>query len=140
MKFWDSSAIVPLLVNEAGSSEVEAVFRRDPVQIVWCLTAVEVSSALARRQRGRVLADETAESARASLRALAEAWEETIALDVVRSRAIRLLQSHSLGAADSLQLAAALVASDERPEGFPFVCLDARLRDAARREGFSVAP
>lgn len=140
MRFWDASAIVPLLVNEPGSSEVATIFRRDPIQIVWCLTAVEVSSALARRQRERALEDDAVETARATLRALAEAWEETIALDAVRSRAIRLLQSHPLGAADALQLAAALVASDERPEGFPFVCLDARLRDAAKREGFLVSP
>ncbi len=140
MRFWDSSAIVPLLVNESGTAAVETLFRRDPIQIVWCLTAVEVSSALARRQRERILEGEIEETARATLRTLADSWEETVSLDAVRSRATRLLQSHPLGAAHALQLAAALVASDEHPEGFPFVCLDDRLRAAARREGFLVSP
>ena len=41
-------------------------------------------------------------------------------------------------AADALQLAAALVATGERPGDLPFVTLDHRLAEAARREGFSV--
>jgi hypothetical protein len=48
--------------------------------------------------------------------------------------------SHPLRAADALQLAAALVWCDEAPQGTAFVCLDDRLRDAARREGFAVLP
>lgn len=43
-------------------------------------------------------------------------------------------------AADALQLAAALIACDEQPSLPPFVALDHRLADAARREGFRVLP
>jgi hypothetical protein len=39
-----------------------------------------------------------------------------------------------------MQLGAALVAVADRPAGHAFVCTDGRLRDAARREGFSVLP
>ena len=140
MRFWDTSAIIPLLLEEPTSTDVLAVLRDDPVQLVWCLTEVEIASALARRQREGLFDEETGKSVLAELRALGDRWQEIVALEQVRSRAIRILRIHSLGAADSLQLAAALVASDERPEGFPFVCLDARLRDAARREGFLVGP
>jgi hypothetical protein len=45
-----------------------------------------------------------------------------------------------LRATDALQLAAALVWCDETPRGEPFVCLDERLGDAARREGFRLLP
>jgi hypothetical protein len=45
-----------------------------------------------------------------------------------------------LRAADALQLAAALIVCDERPESLSFVCLDDRLREAARKEGFPVLP
>jgi hypothetical protein len=45
-----------------------------------------------------------------------------------------------LRAADALQLAAALVWSDESPTGEGFVSLDDRLREAARRQGFEVLP
>jgi len=62
------------------------------------------------------------------------------ALDLVRSHALRLLHTYSLRAADALQLGAALVACDEKPEALPFVCIDDRLRNAARKEGFRVLP
>jgi hypothetical protein len=56
----------------------------------------------------------------------------------VRERARRLLEIHPLRAADSLQLGAALLTSEETPQGFPFVTLDRRLADAAEKEGFHV--
>jgi uncharacterized protein len=59
---------------------------------------------------------------------------------LVLERAERLLAVHSLSAADALQLGAALVACDEQPRGEGFACLDGRLREAARREGFAVRP
>jgi len=71
---------------------------------------------------------------------LSARWEEVGALELVRSRALRLLNTHAIRAGDALQLAAALIACDERPESLPFVCLDDRLRDAARKEGFPVLP
>ena len=140
MRFWDSSAIVPLVVNDAATPGVSALFRQDPGQIVWCLTEVEVHSALARRDRDGGLEKENGTIARKSLVELARSWEEVVVLDAVRSRAIRLLRAHPLRAADALQLAAALVVSEERPEGLPFVSLDDRLSDAARKEGFPVLP
>jgi hypothetical protein len=48
--------------------------------------------------------------------------------------------AHPLRAGDALQLAAALVSSEDAPQGETFVCLDTRLRDAARREGFAIRP
>jgi hypothetical protein len=50
------------------------------------------------------------------------------------------LRAHPLRAADALQLAAALMWCDEAPTGETLVCLDDRLRDAARREGFAILP
>jgi predicted nucleic acid-binding protein len=140
MRFWDASAIVPLVVNEAASPAVEALFREDPGQVVWCLTEVEVHSALARRDRDGSLERGPRVTARESLEELARSWEEVVVLDTVRSRAIRLLRAHPLRATDALQLAAALVVCDERPEGLPFVSLDDRLSDAAHKEGFPVLP
>jgi hypothetical protein len=62
------------------------------------------------------------------------------AVDAVKVRARRLLGTHQLKAADSLQLAAALTATHDLPFGHGFVCLDERLADAARGEGFAVLP
>ena len=139
MKFWDSSAILPLLLDERTSASVAAVYENDERQIVWCLTEVEAVSALARRERqgGRPV---DVERARTTLKILSERWEEVTSVESVRTRAIRLLGTHGLRAADALQLAAALVFCDERTESLPFVCLDDRLAEAARKEMFPVLP
>jgi len=139
VRFWDSSAILPLLLEEKGSASAAAVLIDDPFQIVWCLTEVEVVSGIQRRVR-EGLATEDVVHARSRLEELADHWKEVSAIESVRRRALRLLATHTLRAADSLQLAAALVLSEERPESLSFVCLDERLRDAARREGFPVLP
>jgi len=47
---------------------------------------------------------------------------------------------HSLRAADSFQLAAALIWAEENPQGLDLVCLDQNLREAAFKEGFAVLP
>jgi hypothetical protein len=47
---------------------------------------------------------------------------------------------HDLRAADALQLAAAITASEDRPETLPLVSLDRRLAEAAEREGFTIVP
>lgn len=80
------------------------------------------------------------ESFRSAWKILADYWREIAAVERTRARALRLLSVHPLRSGDALQLAAALIASEERPESLPFVCLDDRLRDAARREGFTVLP
>lgn len=139
MKYWDASAILPLLLDEATTPGVQAVYEEDSDLTVWCLTLVEAASALARRSRQSFEAD-ALEIARVELERLAESWTEVGSVEPVRSRALRLLNTHPLRAADALQLGAALVASEERPESFSFVCLDDRLGDAARREGFRVLP
>ena len=66
------------------------------------------------------------------------ALSHIVALEHVSERALRLLDVHDLRAADALQLAAALVASRERPQSIAFATLDQRLAIAARAEGFPV--
>lgn len=139
MKYWDASAVVSLVIGETRTAGLREMLTQDPEQVVWCLTEVEIASALARRER-ESLANEAADAARREVSKLASRWRPVTSVDPVRDRALRLVRTHPLRAADALQLAAALVASDERPEALPFVCLDDRLREAARREGFAVFP
>lgn len=56
----------------------------------------------------------------------------------LRGTARRLLQVHPLRCANSLQLAAAVIASEGLPASLNIVTLDERLASAARREGFMV--
>lgn len=140
MKFWDASAIVPLLLGEDGRDAVLAELERDPGMFVWWGTPVECVSAIGRREREGALALADATLAIDRLRALAEAWHEVLPSDLVRATAQRLLRVHPLRAADSLQLAAAVVAGEGDPGRLPFVSLDERLNEAALREGFRVLP
>jgi predicted nucleic acid-binding protein len=48
VKFWDASAIVPLLVAETTTERVQALAQRDPDMLAWWGSAVECASALAR--------------------------------------------------------------------------------------------
>ena len=41
MKFWDASAIVPLLIAEPTTRRVQALASRDPDMLVWWGSEVE---------------------------------------------------------------------------------------------------
>jgi hypothetical protein len=138
--FWDSSAVVPLLVAETASAAVSASIIEDKEVTMWWATPLECQSALYRRHRDAPLAAEVMAAATERLRAMVEHADTVSPTDEVRRRAGRLVSVHPLRAADALQLAAALIWCEEQPHGEGFVCLDARLRDAAQREGFDVRP
>lgn len=138
MKFWDSSAVVPLLVHEDATDAALARAREDPELAVWWGTPVECASAIARLERDGAPPDRVAE-AFARLDDLAHAWTEVEPHDEIRQVARRLLRVHPLRAADALQLAAAYLVSERRPLTLEIVTLDERVRLAALKEGF-VAP
>ena len=140
MKFWDSSALVPLCFRESSSDALRRIANTDEDMVVWWASRIECVSAMARRRREGVLSTEAERKARAILSAMAEAWSEVQPTEIVRERAERLLMVHPLRAADGLQLASALVWAEESPRGLDVVCLDQNLREAALREGFTVLP
>jgi uncharacterized protein len=138
MRFWDSSAILPLVVEETTSDPATRYYEAFPELVVWWGTSVECVSALARLEREGAIQTGDVTQALRQLQALQNAWNEVQPLDTVRAVAQRLLRLHPLRAADALQLGAALVAADHRPQAWEFVCLDVRLAAAAEREGFGV--
>jgi predicted nucleic acid-binding protein len=138
VRFWDASAVVPLLVSETVTGPVLDLLEQDPSMIVWWGTPIECASAVARREREGSLSSAGVTEALARLRQLAAAWQEIEPVEQVRTTAQRLLRVHPLRAADSLQLAAAVIAAEHETGSLPFVCLDDRLAGAAEREGFPV--
>jgi predicted nucleic acid-binding protein len=138
--FWDSSALVPLLVAEQRSGDVTTLIAEDKEMTMWWATPLECQSALYRRHREAPLETKVMAAATERMRAIVEHADTVSPTDEVRRRAARLVSVHPLRAADALQLAAALIWCEEQPHGETFVCLDARLRDAAHREGFDVKP
>jgi len=138
MKYWDSSAVVPLLTEDAATSRMQAIYGEDSTMIVWWGAPVECMSALARLEREERLDTVSITKAARRLKQMQRLWQEVQPLETLRDIAMRLLRVHPLRTADSLQLAAAIMASEHRPSTMEFVCLDARLTLAAQREGFNV--
>lgn len=139
MIFWDSSALVPLLVSEAATRSVAASYARDPEVVVWWATPVECASTVARLEREQALSFADAGRALARLDALASSWLQVEPSDEVRETARRFLRVHPLRSADALQLAAAYLAAERRPPTLTLATLDDLLRVAAAREGFLLA-
>lgn len=139
MRFWDTSAVVPLLLEQTATVSVEALLSEDPEIVAWWGTPAECASAAARlRREGRLTVVEE-ERVLDLLALLRDSWLEVLPSEDVRERAFRLLRVHPLRAADALQLAAAGVwAADTRGAGL--VTFDERLATAARLEGFRVLP
>ncbi len=138
MRFWDASAVVPLLLRQKASVAARTLYRRHPNVVVWWGTAVECESAIARLERAGEVTPEESAHARQRLSEAEAGWTEVEPSRAVRSAARRLLRFHDLRAGDALQLASAVVFADGEPSSVPVVCLDARLSAAARREGFTV--
>jgi predicted nucleic acid-binding protein len=138
--FWDSSAIVPVLVPEGRSELLTAKLAGDREVVIWWATPLECQSAIERRHRDAPLPKAIRAQAQERLRALVEHADTVAPTDDVRRRAARLVAGHPLRAADALQLAAALIWCEEQPHAETFVSLDDRLREAAQKEGFSVEP
>ncbi|WP_422001486.1 hypothetical protein [Reyranella sp.] len=136
MKFWDASALVPLLVADATTRAMQALAVRDPDMLVWWGSRVECVSALARLEREAALDRRQAGAAYQRMDELARGWHEIGPGEIVRETALRFLRVHPLRAADALQLAAAFVAAESRPSALEVVILDDRLAEAARKEGF----
>ena len=117
-----------------------SVLRTDPHVVLWWVSPVECQSALYRAHRAGTLPSTPLRGALTRLGELVQDFDLVAPTLKLRERAGRLVGAHPLRAADALQLAAALALCDEAPQGVGFVCLDERLRTAARAEGFTVLP
>ena len=138
MKYWDASGIVPLLVRQARTQDMESILQEDPAMVTWWGTPLECLSALMRLVREGRLAAKDAGDAERRLQHLRDGWDEILPSEACRRMAERMLRVHALRVADALQLAAALVASDHDPSRLELVCLDQRLNEIGRKEGFTL--
>ena len=135
MRFWDSSAIVPLCLAQPRTAESRAALANDREMVVWWGSAIECASAIARLHRDALLSDQEERSARETLFVLQRGWYEVQPGSALREQALRLLRLHPLRASDALQLAAALEWAGIPATGV-FMSFDERLQFAAAREGF----
>ena len=138
MKFWDSSAILPLIVKESTTQFLLALKKSDDEMVVGWGTETECLSALARREREGGLDRAAVSLAEGNLAKILSRSYEVQPTTEVRRIARRLLMTHPLRAADALQLASALFFSGIQVPELPFVTLDKNLASSAGKEGFSL--
>jgi predicted nucleic acid-binding protein len=123
VKFWDTSALVPLVTQEDKSSVAQDLLEADRNVAVSFITPVELTSTLWRR--GRRWHDQA--SFRRSLFKAAELesnWTLVDDVEPIIKLARRLITEHVLRSGDAIQLAAALFLVDGHPEDLPFVSHD----------------
>lgn len=137
VRYWDTSALVPLIVTQPGTAAAEQTLADDAQVVTWWGTRVELVSALARLDREGQL-ERPGSTAFARLDEVSAAWQEIAPTPRLRQVAERMLRVHPLRAGDALQLAAAVIVADGSPATLALVTLDERLARAAEREGFPV--
>ena len=140
MRYWDASALVPLVVDETESDRVRGWLAEDGHIVTWAWTRTEIVSAIERRTREGLLSRLQRREVLGRFDDLAGQWDEVTAMLAVRSRANSLLARHPLRAADAGQLGAALLVHEQSAEPLTFVCLDQRLSSAAELEGLRILP
>jgi predicted nucleic acid-binding protein len=134
--FWDTSALVPLCIQQRNSSRVSQLTGQYRFA-VWWAAPVEARSAFARDLRNSVISEAEHRVAMLRLEKMRGLWVEIAPDESLRSFAEELPSRFALRAADALQLAAAYTWTMQRPAGRPFISGDKRLLDAAEQMGFS---
>ncbi|MBI2068225.1 MAG: type II toxin-antitoxin system VapC family toxin [Deltaproteobacteria bacterium] len=140
MRYWDSSALIPLVLDEPRADQVRSFIIEDSSIISWWGTPVECFSALCRRKKEGVLKEEDFSQARKEFDQLMAEIDLVTPSRDLRERALKVISLHALRSGDAFQLAAALRWCREQSRGAVLVTLDDRLRRAALDEGFTVLP
>jgi uncharacterized protein len=144
--FVDSSALVKRYVQEVGISWVRSLTHRASANQIYLarITAVEVTSAVARRRKGKTLTPPRASSILYRFRKHFTARYTSVDVTpALLDNAMRLANTHALRAYDAVQLAAALEVSRIYQTGgldpIILVSSDQALNAAATAEGLTVA-
>ena len=137
MRYFDASALAKRYVQESGSASVRQQLRTGRIATSR-LSAIEVASALARRQREGAFTTTERDRALNRLNADLAAWILVELTPDLASDAQQLLIRHGLRSGDAVQLASCLYLQNETRERISFAAFDDRLTKAARAEGLSV--
>lgn len=138
--YLDASALVKRYVSEAGSTEVNALIAGASVVGTAAISRAEVSSALAKAVRMRMLSREEAASA---LQVFNSEWESLIRLqltEVLISHAATLAWEHGLRGYDAVHLAAAIFWQDMLGDPVTLASYDRQLWGTAKTTGLVAWP
>jgi uncharacterized protein len=135
--YFDSSALVKLVVQEAGSQLASALWDGCDAALASRLAYPEVRAALAAAARNR---DLRADDLRAAEQAWEKFWAATRPVELtpsVERHAGQLARDQALRGADAVHLASALAIDDP---GLVVAVWDRRLHAGALASGVAVAP
>lgn len=135
--FWDSSALIPLCVEQKQTQRSTDLFAIYGVA-VWWSAPVEIVSGLTRLVRMGEIGRSELLAGKQLAQTLSLTWVSINPSSIIAAEACLLLESHPLSAADALQLAAALEWCGGQPTGKVFLTFDRRLREAAKLAGFTL--
>ncbi len=135
--FWDTSALVPLCVQQRPSQAVQQLLKQHEIT-VWWGTPVEIRSAFERLVRMGQLTIQEHAAAGVRLEMLRRGWRELQPTEALRTQAESLLMRYPLRAADALQLAAAWTWCSGETQNRVFISGDTQLLEAAQKAGFQV--
>jgi hypothetical protein len=135
VRYWDASALVPLIVSQSDSRLAREWLAEDDHIVTWVWTRTEIVSAIERLTREGRISRRQRRAALDEFQGLADGWDEVTDVLAVRSRALRLLGRHPLRAADAAQLGAATLIQEQGSGQLSFLCFDRRLALAAEQEG-----
>ena len=92
MRFWDASAVIPLVIHESATDRLLPISHDDTAVAVWWGTSVECESALARRIRQGELGAAAERIAFDELARLETMWTEIMPTAALKEEARRLLR------------------------------------------------
>lgn len=107
--YFDSSALVKLLVEEAGSEHAAALWDAADLVVTSRVASPEVRAAIASAHRARRLDDQQLSEAKSLWSTFASALRMVELTDDVAERAGDLAEAHALSGFDAVHLSSALV-------------------------------
>jgi predicted nucleic acid-binding protein len=135
--YFDSSALVKLILDEDGSEEARALWDGASVRVASRIAHPEVRAALAATHRNHDLSDDDLATVETTWSRFWVALRAVELTDIVESQAGDLAGAHALSGADAVHLASALTVDD--PD-LVVAVWDRRLHRACRVAGLAVAP
>jgi len=138
--YLDASALVKRYVAEAGSADVSALIDAALSAGTAIVSRAEVTAALARAARMKIV---TRADAAAALEAFDADWESLVRLQLgepLMARAARLAWQQGLRGYDATHLAAAHFWQDVMGEAVTLATYDRQLWDAAKATGLAAWP
>ena len=134
MIYFDSSALVKRYIQEEGTEFVATLCEKERLIATSKLTYPEILSALARKRRSKEISDREYETI---FEKFMKDWAGITVLefhDEIFAQLKRLIEVHSLRAADAVHLASALWLKGSINEQVVFIASDLELLKAANQE------